>query len=129
MPCFAVLMSVYLSYLSCDLCIKIQVQSDSYIKKRGLNALCIPSLLLELLNFLKMSVINVKEKELFYHIHYSPARALVYFRPTELGVSATVNCSTTEERPVRTSANWGISKPGFLGASEKPYPGKPKATT
>ena len=46
MPCFAVLMSVYLSYLSRDLCIMIQVQFRLYIYKRGLNALRIPSLLL-----------------------------------------------------------------------------------
>ena len=50
MPCFAVLMSVDLSYLIGDLCMKIQVQFNSlsfYARKRDLNAPGVPSLLLE----------------------------------------------------------------------------------
>ena len=35
MPCFAVLMSVYLSYLSGDLCTKIQVQFRFFLHRKA----------------------------------------------------------------------------------------------
>jgi hypothetical protein len=39
-----------------------------------------------------------REEHFLYHIHYSPARALVYCQPAEYGVSATANRPTTEGR-------------------------------